>query len=226
MVDYDLLPRVQSAFNVGTVKEVIGEVIPGVAGFAGAGFIGRQIQNRLGVGDPTVTGLDLTFAKAALANNVPKLIGWAILRGRGVAADTANIGVAINIGFDLLLRFLNKGINPATASLPVIGQVLGESGLPNDTGTAKDVQHLIQENADVRAELAKAYQLLDQYEITPGALPTPEARRRRYGAMNPEDVSKRQRKFGAMSLKTPKEIVMAGWTDSSVPDLTRMFGMR
>ncbi len=227
MVDYDVLSRAQSAFSLSTIKEVAEEVAPGVGGFVGAGIAGRQVQNKLGVGDSTVTGLMTVSAlKAILANNVPKLVGWAILRGRGKTADTANLGVATNIGFDLLMRLLNNGQNPAAAS--VMGyQVLGEGrpGAPRGDVPA-DTQHLIQENADIRDELAKAYALLDQYGIVPGQLDPADVsrRQRKFGAMTAEDVARRQKRYGAM--KTQKELVMAGMSDSSVPDLTRMFDMR
>ena len=210
---------IKEMFGLEHLKEVATEVLPAVGGFAGAGVIGRQIQNRIKP-DSAVVGLtDGIYAWGG--NNVPKLIAWLLLRGRaapGSALEIANLGIVTSVGFDTLMRLLNSGKNPATAT--IMGwQVLGEPGAggPGEVAlagaSAADIQRLMQENGALRVELNKAMQQLQVAGIQ--VLPDPEARRRRYGAMEPEIALEipRQKKFGIMG------------DQGAMSDLTARFGM-
>lgn len=211
---------IKEMFGLEHLKEVAAEVVPAVGGFGLAGVVGRQIQNRVKP-DAAVVGLtDGLYAWGG--NNVPKLIAWLLLRGRaapGSALAIANLGIVTSVGFDTLMRLLNSGRNPATAT--IMGwQVLGESqGGPGVAGgalagaSAADIQRLLQENGDLRVELTKALQKLAAAGIQ--VLPDAEARRRRYGAMEPEIALEipRQKKFGIMGDK------------GAMSDLTARFGM-
>lgn len=146
------------------------------AGFVGAGFIGRQIQNMVKP-DPEEDGVIVAHASITDAmmawgsNNLPKLAIWYLARGYALgpgeavtptkeAVSDARKAFAGSIVFDTLMRLLNGGSNPASAKL--FGwQVLSQEQSPKIQKSAQaDVQRLIQENSALRAELNKALQRL------------------------------------------------------------------
>lgn len=201
-------------FRFEKLKEVASEVVPAVGGFTLAGVAGRQVQNYF---KPDAAVVGLTDGLIAWgANNGPKLIAWLLLRSRAVpgsALETANLGIVTSIGFDTLMRLLNSGKNPATATI-MNWQVLGESqGRPGiaGAGATGDIQNLIQENGAIRAELNKALQRLAVAGVNVALPDGAEARRRRYGAMD--------------ELQTPRQRKYAFMPDSGMTDLTAKFGM-
>jgi hypothetical protein len=123
-----------------------------VGGFTGAGVLGRRIQ-AMGITDAEViTTMD--GIKAAAYNNGPKIAAWYFLRGRnlfGSATPDVNKGIVTSVAFDLLMRALNKGKNPSTAT--IFGyEAMGENqSLANVD--ANIVQKLIQENAMMKKQL-------------------------------------------------------------------------
>jgi hypothetical protein len=144
-------------------------------GFIGGGGIGRRFQSMIKADADVVTTMD--GIKAWAGNNVPKLIAWKILRGRpllGASTEDVNKGIATSVAFDTIARVLNKGKNPATAT--VFGyEVLGEKAMTESAANSADVNALIQENTAMRAKLA---------EMTSAA-----------GVLHPDD---RTRKFAFM----------------------------
>lgn len=177
-MDWEAL-RERTLGEVGTTLAAEGLGVAG--GFVGAGFVGRQVQNMV-KNDIDVT--DLTSATMAwLGNNVPKAAIWYLLRRyaevepgetvtpmKEVTIDVKK-SMAGSIFFDTIMRLLNGGKNPASAS--IYGwQVLG-SGQAADTQkssqTQADIQRLIQENSALRAELNKALQRLATQPVAPPA---------------------------------------------------------
>lgn len=206
-----------------TLKDVgqalTGEGLGVALGLLGAGFVGRQVQNRVKTdaevaAAPTITN----YAYAWGGNNIPKLAIWYLLRKYATSEVTidAKKAVAGSVVFDTLMRIFNNGQNPATA---IVGgyEVLGNGGETiHGAGagtTANDIQNLIQENSALRGELNKAVDKLAAAGI-PIALPDgPVKRRQRFGTMDEEALqTPRQRRFGIMK-------------DSGLTDLTARFGM-
>lgn len=140
-------------------------------GFLAAGFVGRQIQDRIKSDDAIVTSTDKVMAWTA--NNVPKIAMWYLLRrytsvepGEELtplkeATVDAKKAVAGSIIFDTLVRLSKGGKNPAEISLFGYRLLSGGSGSsPEIQKTQADIQRLIQENSALRAELNKALQRL------------------------------------------------------------------
>jgi hypothetical protein len=170
-MDWEQL-RERTLGEVGTA--LVSEGLGVTGGFLAAGFLGRQIQDRVKsddavTADPTATNKLMAWT----ANNVPKLALWYLLKkytpepGEELtpmkeATVDAKKAIAGSIVFDTLVRLSKGGINPAEISL--FGYRLlsgGPSGSsPEMQKTQADIQRLIQENSALRAELNKALQRL------------------------------------------------------------------
>lgn len=196
----------------------------GVAlGFLGAGFIGRQAQKYLKT-DAEVTAAPTAqnYAMAWGGNNIPKIAGWYLLKKYDARTEmTEDIKKAFmgSVVFDTVMRVMNKGTNPASASIGGF-DVLGGPGSIMTAGGNVNVQKLIQENTALRAELNKALsgRASGLYGLPDGS----DARRRRFGSMitgadpiglqTAPAVYQRQKKYGIMS-------------DGGMADLTARFNM-
>lgn len=207
-----------------TLKDVgqalTGEGLGVAGGFILASGIGRIFQNKYMTDAEVAANPNVTnYAKAWAGNNVPKLGLWLLLRKYATSEITidAKKAAAGSVVFDTVMRALNQGTNPASASIAGF-QVLG-----NGTGTVQgagsggvssvDVQKLIQENQGLRSELNKALQRL----TAAGVNTLPPDTKRKYGQMLEEGV-----------LQTPqahrqKKYAFAG--ETGVADLTARFGM-
>lgn len=184
-----------------------------VGGLLLAGFIGRQVQNRVTSDAEVLASPTLgNYLKAWGGNNVPKIALWYLMRrydaGTELTAD-AKKAVMGSVGLDTVARLFNKGINPLSINIGGI-EFLGGCGSVQGAGVPTDVQHLIQENKALRAELNKAMEKLGVEQLPDG----PEKRRRTFGSMEEEALqTPRQRKFA-----------FAG-ESSGMADLTAKFGM-
>lgn len=159
-------------------------------GLLAGGFVGRQVENMVLSVPVTPTSSGIDKIKGWAANNIPKLLVWYALRGKGGAMEDVKKGVVTSAAFDTLMRLLNSGVNPATAT--VYGyQVLGEGYGNSDTGA---VQRLVQENSVLRSELSKRSVQVQQTPMDPrlppyvggasGAIP-PAERERKFAFMQP-----------------------------------------
>lgn len=214
-----------------------------VGGFAGAGVLGRQIQNRITPDSAIVTLGDKL--KAWGANNLPKIGVWYILRGRPLFGPTTTplveLGIVTSVAFDTLMRLFNDGRNPATAVISGY-EVMGEPVKMGEmTGAdAGTVSRLIHENAGLREQNAqlKAQQTPMDPRLPPyvggqsGQVIPPDIRERKYAFMQPAipgmprppGVAEREKRYGfageggmaAVSGKPGAAYVQAG----------KMFGMQ
>lgn len=145
------------------------------AGFIGASTIGRRIEDymltpaqtaELDVTNPAPASWTTIF-KGWAYNNVPKLVGWYVIRKyvpetpetrtQEVLAD-AKKAIAGSVVFDTLLRTTNHG---KPVHDPSGYKLLGGKGEPVRTAAPQaDMQRLIQENSALRTELNKALQRL------------------------------------------------------------------
>lgn len=159
-------------------------------GLLAGGFVGRQVENMVLSVPVTSTSSGIDKVKGWAANNVPKFLVWYALRGKGGAMEDVKKGVVTSAAFDTIMRLLNQGVNPATAT--VYGyQVLGDGYGSSDAGA---VQRLVQENSILRSELAKRSVQVQQTPMDPrlppyvggasGAIP-PAERERKYAFMQP-----------------------------------------
>jgi hypothetical protein len=213
------------------VNAVVSEGGATVGGFIGAGALGRRFQAALGSTDSAiVTTMD--GLKAAAYNNGPKIAAWYILRGKnlfGGATPDVEKGIVTNVAFDLLMRALNKGVNPATAT--IFGyQAMGEgnSGAGSGNVSATDVQALIQKNAALEAEVGRlrgAGPVLNpdarqrKYKFMPGTssagepgaplTPGVRARQKRYGFAGEQSAAGVASKPGAANIQAGKMFNMA-----------------
>lgn len=231
----------------GRVSEMAEEGIGVAGGFIAGGILGRQFENAL-IKVPVTAGD--TFSKkvlAAAANNIPKLVGHALMHKYDAGTEgTKDAAKALlgSVTYDVLLRIANKGVNPASVDLGGY-RILGNGAGLNQSS----VQRLIQENSILRTELNKAMQKLAGGNIRampvnpdmPGAggdfkyggftSPAVEQRQRRYGAMPwTPDVMERERRFGAMPFeqsptKTSREKRFGFMTYPSETPLS-VFGMQ
>lgn len=159
---------------------LVSEGLGVTGGFLAAGFVGRQIQDRVKADSAIVTSTDKVMAWTA--NNVPKFAMWYLLKryadvepGEAItpmkeATIDAKKAIAGSIIFDTLVRLSKGGTNPAEISL--FGYRLlsgGSANSPEMQKTQADIQRLIQENSALRAELNKALQRL----ATPVPQPAP-----------------------------------------------------
>lgn len=182
-MDWEQL-RERTLGEVGTSLVAEGAGVTG--GFLLAGFVGRQIQDRV-KSDAAVTASPTATNKimAWTANNVPKLAVWYLLKKYAVvepgetltpmkeATVDAKKAVAGSIIFDTLVRLSKGGINPAEIDL--FGyRLLSGSSEPQksvQSSSQADIQRLIQENSALRAELNKALQRLAQPPLPAPAPP-------------------------------------------------------
>ncbi len=175
-MDWEQL-REKTLGEVGTTLVAEGAGVTG--GFLAAGFLGRQIQDRIKPDGAIVSTTDKLVAWSA--NNVPKIAMWYLLKkyasvepGETLtpmkeATVDAKKAVAGSIIFDTLVRLSSGGQNPASVTL--FGYRL-LSGAPEKSASSQaDNQRLIQENSALRAELNKALQRL----ATPAVPPAPPA---------------------------------------------------
>jgi hypothetical protein len=175
-MDWEQL-REKSLGEVGTALASEGIGVTG--GFLAAGFVGRQIQNRIKSDDSIVTTTDKLMAWGA--NNVPKIAMWYLIRKYAPvepgevltpvkeATVDAKKAVAGSIIFDTLVRLSNGGKN--TGSVSIFGYQLLSGSPEQKSASSADTQRLIQENSALRAELNKALQRL----ATPAVPPTAPA---------------------------------------------------
>lgn len=200
-----------------TLKDVgqalTGEGLGVALGLLGAGFVGRQVQNRVKTdaevaAAPTITN----YAYAWGGNNVPKLAMWYLLRKYATSEVTidAKKAVAGSVVFDTLMRVFNNGQNPASATIGGY-QVLGNGEDTIQGAGNADIQRLIQENSALRVELNKALQRLGENGIE--TLPDGTQRRRKFSSME-EEV-----------LQDPRQKRYAFMKDSGLTDLTAKFNM-
>jgi hypothetical protein len=185
-MDWEQL-RERTLGEVGTSLVSEGAGVTG--GFLLAGFVGRQIQDRVKkdadvITSPTATNKIMAWT----ANNVPKLALWYLLKKYTVeepgevltpmkeATLDAKKAVAGSIIFDTLVRLSKNGVNPAEIDL--FGyRLLSGSPEPQKSvqSSSADIQRLIQENSALRAELNKALQRLAQPPSpAPVAQPAPQ----------------------------------------------------
>lgn len=170
-MDWEQL-RERTLGEVGTSLVAEGAGVTG--GFLLAGFVGRQIQDRVKsdtaiTADPTATNKIMAWT----ANNVPKLAIWYLLKRYATvepgevltpmkeATVDAKKAVAGSIIFDTLVRLSKNGTNPAEIDL--FGYRLLSGSEPQksvQSSSQADIQRLIQENSALRAELNKALQRL------------------------------------------------------------------
>jgi hypothetical protein len=161
------------------------------AGFIGASTIGRRIEDYLMGATPVIPASSLTDkVKGWAYNNVPKILGWYLLRnyatvtpgepmttGKEILVD-AKKAIAGSVAFDTILRLVNSGVpvhDPSGYKL-LGGQDTGAnkalapapSPAPAQANLQADVQKLIQENSALRTELNKALQRLAS---TPASVP-------------------------------------------------------
>lgn len=196
----------------GKVSEMAEEGFGVAGGFIAGGILGRQFENALIKVPVTATdGVGKKFLAAA-ANNVPKIVGHALMKKYDAGSEgTKDAAKALlgSVAYDVLLRIANKGVNPASVDLGGY-RILGNGAGLNQSS----VQRLIQENSVLRTELNKAMQKLagGQVRTLPGVpdssrdfqyggppSPAVEYRQRKYGAMPwTPDVMERERRFGAM----------------------------
>ncbi len=193
---------------VGEAKTIFAELTNaglGVAGgFIGGAFIGRQVQTLIGWTDANITGpTDYTnIAKAWIANNLPKIGLWYLLRRYDAGTElTKDLDKALmgSVTYDTLVRLLSGGVN---AGVTVGGyQLLSDT--PVSAGNTAQVQQMAKEINVLRTELKKAMQLAaqppygapPQYNPQAGAiegapLPAPPTRRGpQMGFMEGEYVS-------------------------------------
>src|SRR3990167_4634167 len=179
-MDWEQL-REKTLGEVGTSLVAEGAGVTG--GFLLAGFVGRQIQDRVKSDDavtasPTATNKVMAWT----ANNVPKLALWYLLKKYTViepgetltpmkeATVDAKKAVAGSIVFDTLVRLSQGGINPARIDLFGYRLLGAEPQKPVQSSSQADIQRLIQENSALRAELNKALQRL----AAPVAQPAPQ----------------------------------------------------
>jgi hypothetical protein len=204
------------------------------AGLVGAGILGRRVQSMVKSDAEVVTTID--GVKAWAGNNVPKIAAWYLLRGK-VNADIEK-GIVTSAALDTLMRLLNGGVNPASAT--VMGyEVMGESkslaGV--DAGT---VQRLIQENGQLRAQLGiKSAEGAMSPRLPPyvgSAIMTPDERDRKYafmpgassagtpGVTKPPRVEQRQVRYGFVG--ETSTMSSAGKPGAAYVQAGKMFGMQ
>ena len=184
-MDWEQL-RERTLGEVGTSLVAEGAGVTG--GFLLAGFVGRQIQDRV-KSDDAVTASPTAANKvvAWTANNVPKLALWYLLKkyatvepGEALtpmkeATVDAKKAVAGSIIFDTLVRLSKGGINPAAIELFGYRLLSGSEPQKSVQSSSADIQRLIQENSALRAELNKALQRLAQPPLpAPVAQPAPQ----------------------------------------------------
>jgi hypothetical protein len=181
-MDWEQL-REKTLGEVGTTLVAEGAGVTG--GFLAAGFIGRQIQDRIKSDDAIVSTTDKLVAWSA--NNVPKIAMWYLLRRYATvepgetltpmkeATVDAKKAVAGSIIFDTLVRLSSGGKNPASVTLFGYRLLSGSLEAQKSTSSQADIQRLIQENSALRAELNKALQRLAQPPPMPAPVSTPVA---------------------------------------------------
>lgn len=158
-------------------KVSIGEAAKDTAmiggGFIVAGFAGRYVEEKA---KPGVTAASSTTDKviAGAANNAPKLALYYLLsKVKMTGAAAAMVG---SVGYDVLIRLTNQGINPANINVNIGGKA-----------------YRIMNNQPPQ---------FAQMPVTPTVL----ERERRYGAMPFEQspvIVDRQRRFGSMIPEGP-----------------------
>lgn len=231
-------------------KAIVTEGGATAGGFVGAGVLGRRIQSMAKSDAEIVTLTDKLLAWAG--NNGPKIGLWYFLRGRpmlGGASEDFNKGIVTSVAFDTLMRLLNEGRNPASAT--VMGyEALGEgSGTGGAMGVVSaDIQKLVQENSALRTELNRARNAGVQVQQVPyaaspmdprlppyvgGAAIPPAERERKFAFMpgmgtpgipQPPVTGQRQRKYGFAG----ETAVMGsgGRPGAAYVQAGKMFGMR
>ncbi len=181
-------------------------------GFILSGFTGRLIEEKL---RPFVTPTSPTSDKviAGAANNLPKVGLYYIFNKIGMkGAAAAAMG---SLGYDVLIRATNQGINPASIYVKNY-RVLNpqpQNGMPQSMQPTQSIPDWAE-----RQKQFGAMPFREDHEITTrqdrfGAMPfrdNPDIleRQRKYAQMpfrdNP-DILERQRKYGAMPFEQPAE---------------------
>lgn len=165
--------------EVGTALTAEGLGVTG--GFLAAGFVGRQIQNRIKSDESIVSTTDKIMAWSA--NNVPKIAMWYLLKRYAPvepgevltpvkeATVDAKKAVAGSIIFDTLVRLSNGGKNTGNVSIFGYQLLTGNPETQKSASSQADTQRLIQENSALRAELNKALQRLATPAVPPTVAP-------------------------------------------------------
>lgn len=195
-MDWEQL-RERTLGEVGTALATEGVGVAG--GLLGASFIGRQIENVILGKSSTGTQVRITAGdtfttkfKGWAANNVPKLLGWYMLRnyakvepgemvtpGKEITVD-AKKAFAGSVVFDTLIRVTNHGVPIGPVSFMGV-EWLGDEDKQQTPALQADMQRLIQENSALRSELNKALQRIAstpapiavQYPTVQTQVPTP-----------------------------------------------------
>lgn len=207
-------------------------------GFVIGGGIGRRFQSMVKSDAEVVTTID--GIKAWGGNNVPKLVAWYFLRGRpilGTATADVNKGIVTSVAFDTLMRLLNGGKNPATAT--VLGyEALGENDLSSlSKADVATLHKLIQENGQLRAQLGiKSAEGAYSPRLPPyvgSALMNPDERERKYafmpgmatpGVTKTPGAAHRQTKYGFAGETSP--MAATGRPGAAYVQAGKMFGMQ
>lgn len=204
-----------------------------VAGLTGAGILGRRIQSMVKPDAEVVTTMDGVYAWAG--NNAPKIAAWYLLRGK-VSPDIEK-GIVTSAALDTLMRLLNAGKNPASAT--VMGyEVMGENRSQSLGGVdANTVQRLVQENSQLRAQLGmRSAEGAMSPRLPPyvgSALITPDERERKYafmpgmgtpGVTRPPGVEPRQTRYGFAG--ETSAMASTGRPGAAYVQAGKMFGMQ
>lgn len=218
------------------IQTVVVEGGATVGGFGLAGFVGRQIQNKVTPDSAIVTGWDK--AKAWGSNNLPKIGLWYLLKKKpllGTHTDLVNLGIVSSVALDTGLRLFNDGRNPAVVEIGGY-QILGEPGVAS-AGNDATTQKLVQEVSALRAELAQIKSGVGPMDprLPPyvgGAAITPGERERKYafmqqpaipGVVKPPGVQPRQTKYGFVG---EQAVTSAGRPGAAYVQAGKMFGMQ
>jgi len=234
-MDFEELKRVPLG-DVATAIVKEGGAVTG--GLVMAGFAGRQAENALmGATPVTPTSSLIDKAKAFGANVAPKAIGWYLLKGKVGIAEDFKKGLVTSAAFDLLMRLLNAGVNPATAS--VMGyQILGDGSIVSTGSTDADIQKMVQENSALRTEVHRLRQLEGAMDprLPPyvGSQAIPPAERERKwsfmqpaipGQPKPPGTRERQTRYGFAGEVNAMDRT-TGRPGAAYVQAGKMFGMR
>lgn len=228
-MDFSELRKIPLGDVVSAIANEGGSV---VAGFGGAGVLGRRIQSMVKDDANIITAMDGAYAWAG--NNGPKILAWYLLRGK-VNADIEK-GIVTSVAFDTLMRLLNGGKNPATAT--VMGyEVLGQAGPGVGSAGGVDaatVQRLIQENHAMRQQLgvnsAEGPMSPRLPPYVGSSVATPDERQRKWafmhtpGVSKPPGVERRQVKYGFAG--ETNAMSATGRPGAAYVQAGRMFGMK
>ena len=166
-----------------TAQMGVAEGVGVAGGFIGAGILGRQVENMV---KKNITAGSSMSDKliAVLANNVPKIATWYIIKEYGpkdpgmmteVVTDVKKSMMG-SVVYDSMLRLTNHGINPVNVSIGGI-RILNdaEQRLASTQGRVQsiqvDLQKVVQENSYLRQQLNEALGRLANNVSRPAIVP-------------------------------------------------------